>query len=118
MLADALDDDTVNRFADESLDCITSNPPYLNGEDMKTLQKEVRFEPEDALYALENGYLFYRLLPKLWKNKLKKGGMLAFEVGIGQAETVMQFLRENGYVNVNTADDLSGIPRVVYGYKE
>ncbi len=117
ILADALSDQTIRRFADESLACITSNPPYLNDADMEDLQKEVRFEPTDALYAPENGYLFYRLLPKLWKSKLQKGGLLAFEVGIGQAKTVIEFLRENGYQNIGTVNDLAGIARVVYGYK-
>ncbi len=117
MLSDALSLQTLARFADESLDCITSNPPYLNEQDMEHLQKEVRFEPEDALYAPENGYLFYRLLPKLWRPKLKKGGLLAFEVGIGQARTVMGFLAENGYRNIGTENDLAGIARVVYGYR-
>ena len=118
LLADALSAQTVDAFADNSLDCITSNPPYLNDAEMEELQKEVRFEPENALYAPENGYLFYRLIPKLWKNKLKKGGMLAFEVGHTQAKTVMGFLAENGYKNVGTAKDLSGIDRIVYGYIE
>lgn len=118
LLADALASETIAAFADESLDCITSNPPYLNDEEMASLQKEVRFEPETALYAPENGYLFYRLLPKLWKDKLKKGGMIAFEVGYTQAETVQRFLTDSGYTDVSTAKDLSGIDRVVYGYKK
>ena len=118
LLADALSAQTVDAFADNSLDCITSNPPYLNDAEMEELQKEVRFEPENALYAPENGYLFYRLIPKLWKSKLKKGGMLSFEVGHTQAKTVMGFLEENGYKNVGTAKDLSGIDRIVYGYIE
>ncbi len=84
---------------------------------MENLQTEVRFEPEDALYAPENGYYFYRLIPKLWKEKLKAGGMLAFEVGIHQAETVQQLMKQNGFQDVKTVDDYAGIARVVYGYK-
>ncbi len=118
ILADALAQETIDQFADASLDCITSNPPYLNERDMQELQKEVRFEPEDALYAPENGYYFYRLIPKLWKDKLKPGGMLAFEVGIHQADTVKAFLAENGYTGIGYVKDLAGIERVVYAYKE
>lgn len=117
LLADALTQDTLSQFADGSLDCITANPPYLNDADMASLQKEVRFEPEDALYAPENGLFFYRMLSKLWKDKLKVGGMLCFEVGAGQADAVKALLAENGYCGIGTEKDLGGIERVVYGYR-
>lgn len=114
LLADALAQDTLSQFTDESLDCITANPPYLNEADMASLQKEVRFEPEDALYAPENGLFFYRMLSKLWKTKLKIGGMLCFEVGVGQADAVKALLAENGYDGIGTEKDLNGIDRVVF----
>ncbi len=117
-LADALCADTIEQFSDETFDCITSNPPYLNEADMQNLQKEVCFEPKDALYAPENGLFFYRFIPKLWSPKLKPGGMLAFEVGIHQAESVKQLMQQNGFTDIQTANDLAGIARVVYGYKK
>lgn len=115
MLGDALDKTTLHAFADESLDCITSNPPYLNDSDMASLQKEVRFEPSDALYAPENGLYFYHMLSKLWKCKLKKGGLLAFEVGLGQADTVAAFMQAEGFFDISTHRDYAGIDRVVCG---
>ena len=67
-------------------DLIVSNPPYISGEDMHTLQPEVKQEPQMALYGGEDGLDFYRQLFSLWKPRLKNGGIFAVEVGeIGRA---------------------------------
>ncbi len=113
-LADVLDPQIAAAFID--VDVIVSNPPYLTGEDMQQLQKEVSYEPKMALEGGEDGLYFYREITALWKNSLKKGGMLAFEVGIHQAEAVKEILCAHGFVNIGTMQDLCGIERVVYGY--
>ncbi|MBP0990004.1 MAG: peptide chain release factor N(5)-glutamine methyltransferase, partial [Oscillospiraceae bacterium] len=46
------------------LDAILCNPPYLDSEDMKNLQKEVAFEPTIALFGGNDGLDFYRKIPK------------------------------------------------------
>jgi release factor glutamine methyltransferase len=51
----------------------------------------------------------------MYKNRLKADGYIAFEVGYNQAQAVKQILAENGYGNINTAMDINGIERVVYG---
>ncbi len=94
-------------------DLITANPPYLTGAEMDDLQPEVAFEPRDALYGGPDGLGFYRVLPRLWKQKLVQGGMLAMEVGAAQAEAVVRLLSEDGYRNIRAHSDLNHIPRVV-----
>ena len=42
-------------------------------------------------------------------------GLLAFEVGIGQADEVLRIMRTNGFGDVQIVRDLHDIPRVVYG---
>ena len=96
-----------------TFDLIVSNPPYLTAEDMEHLQADVPYEPPSALYGETDGLLFYRELPKLWKKFLSPGGMIAFEIGAGQQESVAGFLEQAGYGNVCTACDLCGIIRVV-----
>lgn len=101
--------------ADGIYDLIVSNPPYINGSDMKSLQPEVKFEPETALDGGEDGLLFYKHIAKEYKKHLANGGVLAFEVGINQADAVSDILKQNGYININTRKDYCEIDRVVFG---
>ena len=96
-------------------DLIVSNPPYITDLDMKSHQPEVKFEPETALCGGEDGLVFYKSITEKYKASLKDGGMLAFEVGVNQAESVKQILIENGFKNVSTRKDLNDIERVVFG---
>jgi release factor glutamine methyltransferase len=113
--ADVLRYETAEKFRD--FDVIVSNPPYLTEDDMKHLQKEVSYEPEMALYGNSDGLEFYRRIPEIWYNSLKHGGMMAFEVGMGQAQDVAEILKENGFKDIKAVNDLSGIARAVYGRK-
>lgn len=100
------------------LDLITANPPYLTKEDMENLQREVTYEPSLALFGGDDGLMFYRELTRIWKNSLKDGGYILFEVGMGQHRDVMDILRENGFCEIRSVCDLAGTERVVIGRKE
>ena len=41
--------------------------------------------------------------------------MLYFEVGIGQADSVLRIMRAKGYGDIQIVRDPGGISRVVYG---
>lgn len=114
VLADVLDKAVIE--AAPMYDIIVSNPPYLTAEDMKNLQTEVTYEPEMALYGGEDGLYFYREILKAWSKKLKKGGLFAVEIGMGQEKDVMQIFEENG-IEAQTKKDYCYIDRVVYGRK-
>lgn len=101
--------------AQGSYDLIVSNPPYINAEDMKKLQPEVAFEPATALDGGNDGLLFYRHITKEYKNYLAKDGVLAFEVGINQAEDVAEIMSKNGFADVQSRKDYNEIDRVVFG---
>ena len=101
----------------DRLDLILCNPPYLTGEDMESLQTEVRYEPPSALDGGEDGLDFYRRLTAVWKHRLNPGGLLAYEIGMGQQEDVTQILRQEGLEQIHWKEDLSGIVRVVAGRK-
>lgn len=98
-------------------DVITCNPPYLDNKDMDELQKEVLFEPKTALYGEDDGLYFYREITTAWKDRIKDGGVLCYEIGIGQAEKVKEILEENGFTDINKYSDLNSIIRVVTGKK-
>ncbi len=69
-------------------DLIVCNPPYIPQGDIPGLQREVLHEPITALDGGADGLKFYRVLAQLAKKRLKKGGALCAELGIGQAEDV------------------------------
>ena len=97
-------------------DCILCNPPYIPTGDIAGLDVSVRdFEPHDALDGGEDGLDFYRAVSSLWREALHTGGMLFFEVGIGQADDVLRIMRSFGFGDLEITPDLAGIPRVVQG---
>lgn len=96
-------------------DIIVCNPPYLTAEDMKSLQREVTYEPEAALFGGSDGLEFYRKITRIWGRKLNAGGILAYEIGMGQENDVRQIMHENGFLNIEFIKDLPGIIRVVKG---
>jgi len=98
--------------------CIVSNPTYIPKADIDGLDVSVKnFEPYLALCGGEDGYDFYTAIIRHWKNALADGGRLYFEVGIGQADTVLRMMRAEGFGELEIVPDLQGIPRVVYGTK-
>ena len=102
---------------DDDFDLIVSNPPYLTKEDMENLQQEVKSEPRMALYGEEDGLFFYRELTRIYSDKLKKGGMLIYEIGDGQHSSVEEILLQNGFKDISQTKDYNGIIRCVAGIK-
>lgn len=102
-------------IADNSLDLIVSNPPYIKTADIASLQKEVQHEPAMALDGGESGLDFYRRIVPLWKSKLKAGGALAFELGEGQYDEVSRILADNGFGRITESIDFGGIQRAIIG---
>lgn len=113
--ADALSEDTAAKFS--GLDLITANPPYLTSEDMSNLQREVTKEPAAALFGGDDGLDFYRGLSRIWRNCLRDGGHIAFEIGFGQEEAVCEILKWYGYCDIGFERDLTGKVRVVHAEK-
>lgn len=109
----------LNTIVDpESCELIISNPPYIATADMDMLQPEVsKFEPRIALDGGEDGLEFYRKIGLGAKRFLKPLGIVALEVGAGQAEAVVNIFMQQGYVNLVVSKDYSGIERVVVGQR-
>lgn len=103
-------------------DMIVSNPPYITGADMETLDSSVKdHEPHMALYGGEDGLDFYRAISKHAPLALKPGGLLCFEFGDDQGDDVCRILEENGYTILERTRDYQDRERAVlarYGRKE
>lgn len=99
---------------EEWFDLIVSNPPYIPTADIAGLEPEVaRHEPHLALDGGADGLVAYRsLMPDAARLKAS-GGLIALELGIGQAEAVARIARQAGLLPIGTARDLAGIDRVL-----
>lgn len=99
-------------------DCIVSNPPYIDINDVR-VQKSVReFEPEMALFAEDRGFA----LLKSWSLKtvpnLAQTALMIFEMGLDQgAEMKSHFKTLNTFKNISIVKDLSGLDRFVKGVR-
>ena len=105
----------ADEFTDRSFDLIISNPPYVISDEIDTLQTEISYEPRMALDGGEDGLRFYRAIVKDYVSKIKRGGMLAFELGEGQFNDVKALMEKENIKDIGEKLDLGGIQRVVYG---
>ena len=104
--------DLAAPFGGASFDVVVSNPPYVPESDRESLAAEVReWEPATALFAGDQGLDVYRRLIPEAARVLRPGGLLAMEIGFGQAEAIGELLV--GWSGVAFVDDLAGIPRIV-----
>jgi len=105
------------KFSNGAFDLIISNPPYIKTEEIKSLQKEVLFEPAYALNGGPDGYDFYKVIIEKWTEKLRAGGMLCLELGENQFETVHNLMQKSGYGKIQPHLDIAGTKRAVSGVK-
>jgi release factor glutamine methyltransferase len=98
------------------LSAIVSNPPYVPDGEVSGLPPEVAaFEPRLALAGGPDGLEFHRRLLREAAEFLQPGGLLAMEVGQGQARPVSHVASALGvYGPVRTVRDDAGIERVVW----
>ena len=103
----------------EVFDLVVSNPPYVAEGDAPSLEPEVReWEPGDALFAGPDGLVALRAIVAGAGPRLRRGGLLALEVGLGQAGPVMAMLEDTGeYVDVRVRRDLTGRERMVLSHR-
>ena len=107
----------VASLTDNSIDLIVSNPPYVTEQDYAENFSELCHEPKMAFVAEEEGLYFYRTLIPACYRVLKKGGVLAFEIGEEQGEAVLKLFEKHGYCEITLLRDFSGLDRVVYAKK-
>ena len=100
---------------DGPFDLIVSNPPYVQAGELDGLAPELRHEPRLALDGGPDGLHALRRLCAEAPALLERPGYLALEIGLGQADAVIELLREAGATEVSTFPDAAGIPRVVLG---
>jgi release factor glutamine methyltransferase len=96
------------------VDVIVANLPYVSTEDRQNLSREVLHDPEVALFAGPHGDELVQELIAHAPSRLRPGGMLAMEIGIGQSETLLAALAEKNYRDIWTEKDYSGVIRFLF----
>ncbi len=105
-------------FTEASLDIVVSNPPYIFSDVCKNLDRSVRdFEPKLALDGGADGLDLIRPLVKQATQVLKLGGGLFLEIGYDQGIAVSKLLEQHGFQQVEIKKDLSGLDRIVLGWR-
>lgn len=98
---------------EEEFDIIVSNPPYIPSAELDNLQIEVQQEPQLALDGGTDGLDYYREIITTAKNYLRQEGLLIFEVGNEQSQSVVDLLTAEGYQEIEISQDYSEVERVV-----
>lgn len=97
-------------------DIIISNPPYIPTAMLSTLQKEVLYEPKQALDGGNDGLDFYNKLIKNWYPSINTGGFMAVECGEEQSGIISNKFSAVSK-DISTLIDLNGVERVVVAKK-
>lgn len=100
---------------DKKFDMIVANPPYVAEEDVHLTQGDLRFEPQTALVAQENGLRDLSVIIRHAPAHLRSAGWLLFEHGYDQAAACQKMLQHAGFSRIFTAPDLAEIERVSGG---
>jgi release factor glutamine methyltransferase len=104
--------DLTSGLGDAEFDLVVSNPPYVEPDEVPTLQPEVRdWEPHVALVASGATESVARAATQA----LRPGGWLVLETAAGAGERIRSLLDDLGYERVTITPDLAGRDRVVEG---
>lgn len=69
---------------------IISNPPYVGIEEK--VDPQTKYEPQNAIFARNNGLEFYERIIELSKNNKTKSFWLIFEIGVSQKEAIINLI--------------------------
>jgi release factor glutamine methyltransferase len=97
-----------------AFDLIVANLPYISTQDRDTLSREVLHDPDIALFAGTRGDELVRELIDQAPSRLRSGGMLALEIGLGQSEDLLSALAEKNYRDIYAKNDYSGLTRFLF----
>jgi release factor glutamine methyltransferase len=99
-------------------DVVTANPPYIASGEIPALSADIRdFEPRLALDGGADGLDLVRRIVDQAPAFLEPAGVLAVEIGLGEAAATSALLAERGFSDVRIERDYGKIERVVSGVR-
>ena len=106
--------DLFESLGHEKIDLIVSNPPYVASSQVCGLGPEVKYEPAIALDGGPDGLDYLKRIVEESPRYLKRGGLLALEVGFDQAHRMSEIIQgAKRFVDVEIIKDYNQIDRVI-----
>lgn len=99
-----------------TFDLVLSNPPYIPAADMASLALDVlNHDPHMALTPGSDGLAAYRAIVSAHAERVRPGGWIGLECGIGQSGPVLALMADAGLEDLTAYADLAGLPRAAFG---
>jgi len=97
----------------DNCDIIVSNPPYIQKEELETLDQEIRtYEPENSLTDYGDGTVFYEKILSLTEEGLNCK-FIFLELSGTQSERIINLTNRFSFTKINIYPDLNKINRVL-----
>ena len=108
----------VDNFENGKYDMVVSNPPYIEFNNLKYLEKDVvNFEPKLALSGGFDGFSEIRKVIKKASDLIKINGKLIIEIGFNQKSKALELLKKNGFYINKTLKDYGKNDRCIISTK-
>ena len=108
----------IDKHNSNKYDLILSNPPYIKNIELSRLDDDIKcFEPKLALLGGLDGYEEIKKVIRKSSELLKERGKLIIEIGKGQKEQTLIFLKKNGFYINKICKDFSGKDRCIVSTK-
>ena len=107
----------IDNFSTGKYDLIVSNPPYIKKSNLKCLEKDIGFEPKQALDGGLDGLSEIRKVINKSSELIKRSGHFIIEIGFDQKNKVKKILRDKGFYIKKTVKDLSNHDRCIVSIK-
>lgn len=92
----------IHKFKTNDLyDVIISNPPYVPFN--SSYDEKIKYEPQEAIFAQEDGIYFYRIILEKLHNNLKSNFLIAFEIGDKEGNKIKELVNKylpDSYVSI------------------
>ena len=105
--------DIKNCTISKKYNILVSNPPYVKYDE--PVDPATKYEPQNALFALNNGLEFYEIILKRSKEFLASKNIIAFEIGCTEGQDIANIAKSyypNAYIQVKK--DLAGKDRYIF----
>lgn len=105
--------DIKNCTISKKYNILVSNPPYVKYDE--PVDPATKYEPQNALFADNNGLEFYEIILKRSKEFLQAKNIIAFEIGCTEGQDITNVAKSyypNAYIQVK--QDLAGKDRYIF----